>query len=282
MKRGRPPFPDLLTPRESEVHALLQEGLTNQQIAARLGISESGARYHVSEILSKLGVSSREEAARWRPGRPVFSVAPLLALRRFCGATARTASLASIVLATALLVALALGIAVMSSRSGGGRPTAGRPVEEQSIQRVRDLAEEARQEARAVLSVAELTFIAYATPSGLYTFRFFEPGSSTEVSLLGPYDADLAAARWEIIREERPAGAPTPSRLDLSNLRNDFLSVAEAAAAQSRSAAENMGLIVINDGGALAWGTTARLGPAIVVRCEAPDSDLSMMTCDEP
>jgi Tol biopolymer transport system component/DNA-binding CsgD family transcriptional regulator len=66
MRRGRPPYPDLLTPREQEVLELLREGFTNQQIAERLGIGVYGARYHVSEILSKLGVSSREEAARWR------------------------------------------------------------------------------------------------------------------------------------------------------------------------------------------------------------------------
>ena len=38
--------------------SLLREGLTNEQIAERLGISRDGAKYHVSEILSKLGVSS--------------------------------------------------------------------------------------------------------------------------------------------------------------------------------------------------------------------------------
>ena len=51
MKRGRQPYPDLLTPRQWEVLALLPEGLTNDQIAQRLGITERGARYHVSEIL---------------------------------------------------------------------------------------------------------------------------------------------------------------------------------------------------------------------------------------
>jgi DNA-binding CsgD family transcriptional regulator len=65
VRRGRPAYPDVLTPREWEVLALVKEGLTNPQIAQRLGISESGARFHVSEILSKLGVSSRVEAAQW-------------------------------------------------------------------------------------------------------------------------------------------------------------------------------------------------------------------------
>jgi Tol biopolymer transport system component/DNA-binding CsgD family transcriptional regulator len=64
-RRGRPPGPGLLTPREAEVLSLLRLGLTNQQIADRLGISLAGAKFHVSEIISRLGVSSREEAARW-------------------------------------------------------------------------------------------------------------------------------------------------------------------------------------------------------------------------
>ncbi len=61
-KRGRPPYPDVLTPREWEVLDLLRTGLSNPEIAERLGISRDGVKYHVSEILSKLGVSSRQEA----------------------------------------------------------------------------------------------------------------------------------------------------------------------------------------------------------------------------
>jgi NarL family two-component system response regulator LiaR len=52
-----------LTPREREVLALLVEGLTNKEIAARLTVSAGTAKLHVSNILSKLGVSNRTEAA---------------------------------------------------------------------------------------------------------------------------------------------------------------------------------------------------------------------------
>src|SRR3972149_349968 len=70
-RRGRPPHADILTPREWEVLALLRGGLTNEQIAARLDISLATAKDHVSEILSKLGVATREEAAAWQePRRP--------------------------------------------------------------------------------------------------------------------------------------------------------------------------------------------------------------------
>ena len=47
-RRGRPPYPDILTPREWEVLDLLRAGLTNEQIAAQLGISLQGAKFHVS------------------------------------------------------------------------------------------------------------------------------------------------------------------------------------------------------------------------------------------
>ena len=52
-----------LTRREVEVLALLAEGRTNRQIADTLFISESTASVHVSNILGKLGVSGRTEAA---------------------------------------------------------------------------------------------------------------------------------------------------------------------------------------------------------------------------
>jgi two-component system, NarL family, response regulator LiaR len=52
-----------LTRRERQVLALMAEGLTNAEIADRLVISLSTAKTHVSSIISKLGVSSRTEAA---------------------------------------------------------------------------------------------------------------------------------------------------------------------------------------------------------------------------
>jgi two-component system, NarL family, nitrate/nitrite response regulator NarL len=62
----RPPDAPLaaegLTPREREVLSLLAEGLANKAIAARLGISEHTAKFHVNAILGKLGVESRAEA----------------------------------------------------------------------------------------------------------------------------------------------------------------------------------------------------------------------------
>jgi ATP/maltotriose-dependent transcriptional regulator MalT len=63
---GPPPSPADglgLTPREAEVLALVAAGLSNRQIGERLFIAEKTASVHVSNILAKLGVRSRGEAA---------------------------------------------------------------------------------------------------------------------------------------------------------------------------------------------------------------------------
>jgi DNA-binding NarL/FixJ family response regulator len=63
--RGPRPAADALTPRERQVLAQVAVGLTNQQIARRLGVTERTARAHVSSILAKLGLASRTQAALW-------------------------------------------------------------------------------------------------------------------------------------------------------------------------------------------------------------------------
>jgi DNA-binding CsgD family transcriptional regulator len=63
--------PSLLTARQLQVAALVAEGLTNRQIAERLGIQERSAEGHVERIRLRLGVSSRARiAAWWASGAP--------------------------------------------------------------------------------------------------------------------------------------------------------------------------------------------------------------------
>jgi DNA-binding NarL/FixJ family response regulator len=51
-----------LTPREGEVAALLLEGASNKAIARRLDISVHTAKFHVTQILEKLGAQNRADA----------------------------------------------------------------------------------------------------------------------------------------------------------------------------------------------------------------------------
>ncbi|WP_186404113.1 helix-turn-helix transcriptional regulator [[Actinomadura] parvosata] len=52
-----------LTPRQADVLALLAEGLSNAEIAARLSLSAKTVDHHISAVLAKLGVASRGQAA---------------------------------------------------------------------------------------------------------------------------------------------------------------------------------------------------------------------------
>lgn len=56
---------DELTRRELEVARLVAEGLTNRQLAVRLGITERTAEAHLDHIRSKLGFASRAQVAGW-------------------------------------------------------------------------------------------------------------------------------------------------------------------------------------------------------------------------
>lgn len=55
----------LITPRERVIASLLAQGLSNREIARRLSITERTARTHVSNVLAKLGLSSRTQVALW-------------------------------------------------------------------------------------------------------------------------------------------------------------------------------------------------------------------------
>jgi len=62
-KVNEPPPPGQdMTDREKEILALMVEGLSNNEIADRLIVSPSTVKFHVSNVLSKLGVTGRTEA----------------------------------------------------------------------------------------------------------------------------------------------------------------------------------------------------------------------------
>jgi len=58
-------WPAGLTDREVEVLRLVAGGLSNKEIAGRLGVAESTVEFHVGNILRKLGVTSRAGATAW-------------------------------------------------------------------------------------------------------------------------------------------------------------------------------------------------------------------------
>lgn len=60
---GRPPLVEPLSERELEVLRHLSQGKSNKEIAAALGIAEGTAKNHMTNILGKLGVSDRTQAA---------------------------------------------------------------------------------------------------------------------------------------------------------------------------------------------------------------------------
>jgi pimeloyl-ACP methyl ester carboxylesterase/DNA-binding CsgD family transcriptional regulator len=69
LRPSRRPAGPSLTPRQREVAALVAEGLTNRQIAARLVITERSVESHVDRIRLRLGVRSRAQVAVWMAGQ---------------------------------------------------------------------------------------------------------------------------------------------------------------------------------------------------------------------
>jgi DNA-binding NarL/FixJ family response regulator len=72
----------VLTPRERDVLALVAQGLPNRAIGDALGITERTARTHVSNILAKLGLTSRTQAALYAVEQGLDGEVPRSAGRR--------------------------------------------------------------------------------------------------------------------------------------------------------------------------------------------------------
>lgn len=113
------------TPRQREVLNLLVKGRTNGEIASELGISLDGAKWHVSEIITRLGVDTRDEAAEYWRHRNGLRMRFTRVLQGLFGSNALKivgigAAVGAFVVASALVV-FAL------NDSGDGTPQAGAP-----------------------------------------------------------------------------------------------------------------------------------------------------------
>jgi DNA-binding CsgD family transcriptional regulator len=64
-RRGRPPHDDLLTPMEWTTVEWVRHGLSNRQIAERRGVGVDAVKFHVGNVLAKLGLDSRRQLRRW-------------------------------------------------------------------------------------------------------------------------------------------------------------------------------------------------------------------------
>jgi len=65
IRRGRPPYDDVLTPAEWRIAHAVKHGMTNREIAQRRGISPDAVKFHVANVLAKLGLRDRAALRRW-------------------------------------------------------------------------------------------------------------------------------------------------------------------------------------------------------------------------
>ena len=131
-RRGRPRHPGALTPAEQRVLGALREGGTNAAIGARLGISADAVKYHISNMLGKLGLRDRRELAAWRPdarGRRLGALLALPALlwpptRTLAWVAAGTAAAAGVGVAVVAIAGVVLVVLAVAG-GDGEEPSAG-------------------------------------------------------------------------------------------------------------------------------------------------------------
>ncbi|MCC7363025.1 MAG: helix-turn-helix transcriptional regulator [Dehalococcoidia bacterium] len=112
-----------LTPRQREVLDLIARGLTNTEIAEELGISLSGVKWQVSEIIGRLGVAGRGEAAEYWLDRQ----SPAGRVRRLFGGLTLPVGAKALGLGTAAVGAIAvvaIAVPLVAATRDSGRDDA--------------------------------------------------------------------------------------------------------------------------------------------------------------
>lgn len=122
--RGRPRSPGILTPAEQRVLEELRRGGTNAEIAARLGVTLDAVKFHISNMLGKLGLENRRQLAAWRP-EPRRRLFGLLALPAALDPVGRVLVWAGVAAAGAVaLGVVAVVLIVLSTLDGGEQQVA--------------------------------------------------------------------------------------------------------------------------------------------------------------
>ena len=124
--RGRPPYPDVLTPAEWRVINEVRTGATNAEIAIRLGLGITTIKFHIRNIRGKLELDDRSDLAAWHPeAEPKTTtrrwlLAPLGLLASFWKPAVATAAL--VVVGGAAIAAGVLAYAIVNSGEAASAP----------------------------------------------------------------------------------------------------------------------------------------------------------------
>lgn len=116
-----------LTERQREVLRLIAAGKSNAEIAEALGVSLDGAKYHVSEILSRLGVDSREEAASYWLQQSGLRARFTQALAVLLSGASAAKVAGAVVAVAAVSATVAILVVVLSNPDDESRPSASIP-----------------------------------------------------------------------------------------------------------------------------------------------------------
>jgi DNA-binding CsgD family transcriptional regulator len=169
-RRGRPPYPGILTPAEERVLDLVRAGLTNAEIAVRLGLSISTVRYHLTNLHAKANSESREALRSWEPstGRrnPLGLLGPLVPGLKWVAAATGVAIVG---------LAVASTIAVLANREGASEPAAAPVAVEESAPRPI-----IRMEGDRVPVVPTIAVVGYDGPEQV--IRLIDSQSGTEIA----------------------------------------------------------------------------------------------------
>ncbi len=202
-----------LTPRQEEILALIASGSTNNQIAEHLGITLDGAKWHVSEIIAKLGVESREEAVNaWRAqqslgGRFARGLRALLApiVVHKVAVTAIAASVVAAAAAGGLFLAMRGGPAE-SAQELPHSSTFGQVVDKAFFNRVQMIDSEVGW-AQIQLNESGMPSKLVRTEDGAHTWRNVSPALADQETIHAAFFLDPAHA-WILVDQLSPASPP--------------------------------------------------------------------------